>query len=410
MILLEQGTARAGRILDLGPAADLARRHGLDLAAIPQEPGLFLPAFYDPHFHWVQDHVRALPKTSLIEWLTTYTFPAEAKFADPEFAAAEAAVFWQRIVQTGTIGGLCYSSIHETALDAAMACAPEDFRIGNVLMTMNCPDTLCQTEAEAIRSVQACAERYGERYVCSPRFAPTTAPDVMRAAAQAAHQHACFQQTHLDETLAEIDWVLGLYRSRAGFESVSSYTDIYRRVGMLGPRTVFGHCIHVRDDEWRMLADSGSWIASCPTSNAPIEQLGLGSGLFDYEQAEAYNVPWALASDIGGGPFLSMLDVMQSFVQQNRAAGREASYSKALHRSTAKAAEACGMASDRGRLQPGAYFDAIRVPLPQAVLADHAAEHVLELLLGGIESREATDAFVLETYIRGESRYRSTEQ
>ena len=72
------------------------------------------------------------------------------------------------------------------------------------------------------------------------------------------------------------------------------------------------------DNEWKLLADSGSRIASCPSSNAPIEQLGIGSGLFDFEKAELMGVPEALVSDIGGGPFLSMFDVMRSFVLQNK--------------------------------------------------------------------------------------------
>ena len=241
--------------------------------------GLFLPPFYDMHFHWVQDDVREMPKTSLIEWLQQYTFPAESKFADQNYARRKAEYFWKRILGTGTVGGLCYSSLHEVALEEALHFARGEFRIGNVLMTMNSPDFLTQSEGEASELVAKLASRHGERYVCSPRFAPTTAPSVMKASAEAAKAHGCFQQTHLDETRAEIDWVLGIYRDIEGFEDVSSYTEIYDRCGMLGPKTVFGHCIHLDDLEWEMLAKSDSVIASCPTSNAPIEQFrsrGLG--------------------------------------------------------------------------------------------------------------------------------------
>jgi guanine deaminase len=253
--------------------------------------------------------------------------------------------------------------------------------------------------------LQRCAGRFGSRYVASPRFAPTAAPSVMRASAEAARGINGFQQTHLGETLAEIDWVLGIYRKIPGFEDVCNYTEIYDRVGMLGDQTVFGHCLHLTPEEWKLLADSGSRIASCPTSNAPVEQMGLGSGLFDYPTAESFGIPWSLASDIGGGPYLSMFDVMHSFVEQNRELGRsDATYTKALHRGTAKGAALMNL-PDRGVLRQGACFDAIRVPMPSGAFEAGPAEPVLAALLEQLPNRKASEKIVQETFIKGKSRY-----
>jgi len=398
-----------GKLLALGPAEAIAAEYSLDLNAIPFESGLYLPAFYDLHFHWVQDSVREMPKTSLLEWLAQYTFPTEAKFADPEFAEQAASVFWKRILSVGTIGGLCYSSIHETALEAALRHAPENFRIGNVLMTMNCPDYLQQTEAEAIASVERCAERFADRYVASPRFAPTTGPEVMAASAAAAKRFDCFQQTHLGETIPEIEWVLGMYHEMSGFEAVPSYTAVYDQVGMLGPKTVFGHCIHLSPEEWTLLAESDSIIASCPSSNAPLEMLGLGSGLFDFQMADRYGVRWSLCSDIGGGPFLSMFDVMESFVLQNKAAGTPASYIQALYRSSTKGAELLGLGETKGQLQPGYDFDVIRVPLAAEMADCEDPESLLESVVHSVQSREAYDALVEATIVRGEAVFVKSE-
>jgi len=405
VLMIDEG-ANQGRIFDLGEAGRVAVKYDLDLGALEKSQGLLMPAFYDTHFHWVQDDVREMPKASLIEWLNAYTFPEESRYGDRAFAKAKAAVFWKRILSVGTIGGLCYSSIHESALEEAMNVAPEDFKIGNVLMTMNCPANIMQTQAEAIRSVESLAERYGDRYICSPRFAPTTAPEVMSASAKAAEKHGCFQQTHLDETKNEIEWVLGIYRNLPGFEDVRHYTDIYNRVGLLGAKTVFGHCIYLEDTEWQLMAESGSRIASCPTSNAPIDQFGLGSGLFDFNKAESHGVPWALASDIGGGPFLSMFDVMQSFVAQNRAAGNLATtYTKALHRSTFKGACLMDLEDGRGKLAEGFYFDAIRVDMPKGDFRSGDAESMIEAVVEAIPSRTASDLCVKETYIKGRRRF-----
>jgi guanine deaminase len=412
LVLVDSNQGREGCIIAIGPVESVVTAYRLDPESLPASENanggkdLWLPAFFDTHFHWVQDAVREMPKYSLIEWLNTITFPEEAKYADAAYAEKKAASFWERILSLGTVGGLCYSSIHETALEAAFRHAPEDFYIGDVLMTMECPDYLQQGEAEAIAGLQRCAGRFGSRYVASPRFAPTAAPAVMRAAAEVARGIDGFQQTHLGETLAEIDWVLGIYRKIPGFEDVRTYTEVYHRVGMLGDQTVFGHCLHLRPEEWKLLADSGSRIASCPTSNAPVEQMGLGSGLFDYPTAEAYGIPWSLASDIGGGPYLSLFDVMHSFVKQNREAGRsDATFTKALYRATAQGAALMNL-PDRGVLREGACFDAIRVSMPTGVFPAGPAEPVLKALLEQIPDRRASEKIVLETFIKGASRFR----
>src|SRR5690606_22197023 len=132
----------------------------------------------------------------------------------------------------------------------------------------------------------------------------------------------CFKQTHLSETRAEIDFTLSLYREKfPEFKKVRSYTEIYEKVGMLGKRSPMGHAIHLSAAELKTLSQTKTAIVHCPTSNAPIKDLGLGSGLFDFRRTEKARVRWALGSDIGGGPFLCMLDVMRSFVEQNRRKG-----------------------------------------------------------------------------------------
>ena len=142
LILSESKGVSDGKIVAIGLSQELAAKFKINLSEIPINCELLMPALYDTHFHWVQDDVRDMPKTSLIEWLNLYTFPEEAKYANPEFAQDKAKQFWQSILSVGTIGGCCYSSTHEIALAEAFKYAPEDFYIGNVLMTMNCPDNL----------------------------------------------------------------------------------------------------------------------------------------------------------------------------------------------------------------------------------------------------------------------------
>ena len=393
-------------IVEVGEADAITRKRGWQLEEFAKLEGVILPAFYDVHFHWVQDDVRQKPKASLLEWLETHTFPEEARFSDYDYCEAKAAFFWSRIISTGTIGGLCYSSTHSTALDAAMRHAPEGFKIGNVLMNMSCPDYLIQSSEEAIQSVHNGANAYESRYCVTPRFAPTTSPDVMSEGARVAKDNGLFVQTHLCETTDEIQHTLNLYRDIPGFEDISSYTEIYARCDMLGPKTVMGHSIHFEQDEWDMLADSNTAIASCPTSNAPIEDLGLGSGLFDFEKAEEQGIRWALASDIGGGPYLCMFDVIDSFERQNRYAGKSGDHHiKALYRSTQAGAEILGLGDSRGNISAGKRLDCIQCVATHGIEPDATPASVLKAIISQVTERGQFEALVSATVVNGEALY-----
>lgn len=391
------------KILELSDSQAASQSHRLALEEIPFNEGLILPPFYDTHFHWVQDDVRDDPKVSLLEWLERYTFPEEARFGDPDYSEVKAKSFWSRIYSVGTVGGLCYSSIHNEALDAAMRHAPAGFAIGGALMTMNCPAFLRQTQSEAVQAIKYGAEKYGTRYCITPRFAPTTHPDVMKAGADIARENGLFQQTHLDETQAEIEWVLGIYEEFSDFDDVETYTEIYQRCGMLGPRTVMGHAIHLTQAELKMLSKTDTAIASCPTSNAPVEERGLGSGLFNFEQVEAAGIRWSLASDIGGGPYLSMFDVIDSFVRQNLEAGKmTATYTKALYRSTLAGAEILGVGGTRGNFAPGKSFDCIHCDFLETDAETDSAETLIPSAIALASIREERDSLVKTTILDGE--------
>ena len=83
------------------------------------------------------------------------------------------------------------------------------------------------------------------------------------------------------------------------------YTGIYEDYGLLGRKTLLGHCIHLNHRETRVLAETGSVAVFCPTSN-----LFLGSGLFDRERLMHAGVRIGVATDIGGGTSFGMLRTM----------------------------------------------------------------------------------------------------
>ncbi|MFT6631042.1 MAG: guanine deaminase [Bacteriovoracaceae bacterium] len=361
-----------------------------------------MPAFFDMHFHWVQDDVREMPKANLLDWLDNYTFPTEKKFQNKKFSKAKSQHFFERLTGVGTLGGACYSSIHEHALDDAMNAVTGDFVIGNVLMTMNSPKFLTQTKTEAINLVKKLAAKYKTRYALTPRFAIATDPETMLETSKIAKKQKCFMQSHLCETKNEIDFVTNMYKEKKGFEKIKSYTEIYKKVGMLGKRSIMGHGIHLQKDELEMLSITDTAIAHCPTSNAPIKEKGLGSGLFNFKLIEKNKIRWALGSDIGGGPVLSMFDVIRSFVDQNKKAGvTGATYKKALYRSTLAGAELLSLDKKKGNLDIGKEANFIVLPKIKDSEADNLEALMERYVNKGRKKRLSYDNLVEKVFYKG---------
>jgi guanine deaminase len=407
-VLVVSGAPGRARIEDVLSMEDAQKKYGKSMRSsntFDFRDSVILPGFFDMHFHWVQDEVRTMPKDSLLQWLERYTFPAETKFSDPEYSKKRARIFFERLSKVGTFGGAVFSSIHEGALSAAMKEAKGDFVIGNVLMTMNSPPELTQSEDAAIGLTKKLIKKYGKRLAFTPRFAISTSPRVMKEGARAADRARCFKQTHLSENLAEIEFTLKLYRGMPEFEKVKSYTEIYKKAGMLGSRALMAHGIHLSAEELKVLSKTRTAIVHCPTSNAPIEERGLGSGLFDFKKTERARVRWALGSDIGGGPVLSMFDVMQSFVEQNKRAGvKGASCIKALYRATLAGAEILGVSKYTGNFKKGKDATFLVVPMPRGDSSDSrgSGEKVLaRIFKEGARNRDLQDSLLKVSVLRG---------
>ncbi len=392
------------KILDYGNAKDILQKYENkgNTTVYLLEDQVIMPSFFDMHFHWVQDDVSLMPKASLLEWLDQYTFPAEAKFQSKKYSKNKAQHFFQKLTQTGTLGGACYSSIHEHALHDAFKYAQGDFIIGNVLMTQNSPKVLTQTPKEALKLTHKLARQYKDRYALTPRFAIATDGDTMRETSKVAKKYKTFMQTHLSETTAEIKFVTSLYKGLPEFKKIKSYTDIYKQVGMLGPRTIMGHGIHLSKDELLQLQKSKTAIAHCPTSNAPTKELGLGSGLFDFKKITKMNIPWALGSDIGGGPFLSMFDVMRSFVMQNNKAKiTGATFVKALYRSTLAGAKILKLDKKTGNFAKGKAGNFIVTPKPKGQFKK--SEDLLhQIIMPKSKMRKMYNHLPTQVYYQGE--------
>lgn len=280
---------------------------------------LILPGLVDTHCHYPQSAIIASFSRQLLDWLNDYTFPAESAFADPAVAARTADWFLGRLLAHGTTTAAVFPTVHAGSVDAFMAGA-EKRRLrmltGKVMMDRHAPPALCDTVAATERDCLALIERWhGKgrlRYCVTPRFAPTSTPAQLTLAGELYRSRPDLHvQSHLAESLDEIAWVKTL------FPAARDYLDVYDRHGLLGPRSIYGHCIHLSPDETARLAESGSAAAFCPTSN-----LFLGNGFFDHAAAIAAGIRVGLATDVGCGTSFSLIRTLHEAYKVSQATRR----------------------------------------------------------------------------------------
>ena len=322
---------RDGHVAECGPAPELLARLPAGTPLTDYRGKLILPGFVDTHVHYPQTDIIASHGEQLLEWLEKYTFPAERRFADPTHAAEVASFFCDQLLRNGTTTAAAFATVHAASVDALFEAArARRMRLitGKVLMDRNCPDALRDTAQGGYAESKALIERWHGRdrllYAVTPRFAPTSTPAQMQLAGQlfAAHP-GVFLQSHLAENHAEVAWVAQLY------PQARSYLDVYARHGQLGARAVFAHCIHLDETDRRRMADTGTAMSFCPTSN-----LFLGSGLFDLRGARELGVRVGLGTDIGAGTSFSMLQTMNEAYKVLQLAGQSLSAAGAFHLAT----------------------------------------------------------------------------
>ncbi|MBA3479684.1 MAG: guanine deaminase [Lautropia sp.] len=315
---------------------------------------LLLPGFIDTHVHSPQLDVIASHGTELLDWLDTYTFPAEMRFADAAEAQAGSERFLDALLAHGTTSAAVYPTVHKVSADRLFACADaRGMRLitGKVLMDRHAPAALRDDVAQAERDCIDLIERWhGKRrlsYAVTVRFAPSSTPQQLEMAGRlCATVPGVYLQTHVAENRDEVRMAHRL------FPQARSYLDVYARAGLVNSRSIFAHGIWLDDEDRALLRDTGAQIAHSPSSN-----LFLGSGLFDWRAALDADVAVSIASDVGGGTSLSMIRTMADAYRVQAMAGQRLTAWKALHAVTLGSAAALGLQAEIGSLETGTTAD-----------------------------------------------------
>ena len=353
------------RVLAAGAWSDLAPRFGS--GPVEHLPGrIIAPGFVDMHIHFPQTDVIGSPADGLLPWLENYTFPHEKRFVAPDYSAQVAQFFIAELLRNGVTTALAFATSHPASAQALFVEAQHhQMRLitGKVLQDRHSPDGVRDDTEQSLIDTEALIQRWHgvDRlgYAITPRFAPTSTPEQLRGAGElAARYPGVWIQSHVAENLDEIRWAHEL------FPASRSYLSVYDDFGLLRERAVYAHCIHLDEHDRALMRDTGAVAAVSPTSN-----LFLGSGFFDYAEADRVGMGYGLASDVGGGtsfsPFHTMLAAYYVGREGQAKRGLSLSPQHLWWQHTAGAAKALGLAGVVGNLQPGCEADFI-VLNPQA--------------------------------------------
>ncbi len=357
-LLIEDG----GRIAWVGAFGE---RPNLPANVVDLRPCVITPGFVDTHLHFPQTRVIGSASGPLLPWLEQTVFPEEARFRDETYARAVAAELVRALAAAGTTTAAIFSSSDERATAAlfeALAASGLRAIAGLTLMDQSGPEALLVPRAEAMAASARLADAWHGfdrgrlSFAVTPRFALSCSRGLMEDAARFAHDRGLVVQTHVSENVDEGEATL------AAHPYAEHYVGVYDAVGLLGPRTVLAHAIHVSPREWDLVRERGATVAHCPDSN-----FFLGSGRMRLRDALLRGIAVGLGSDVAAGRSFDMRRAIAYAHDNALCVGARAEPSDLFTLATLGGARALGLDAVTGSLTAGKDADFLVIELPPYV-------------------------------------------
>ncbi len=321
---------------------------------------IVMPGLVMPHTHLCQTLFRGLADgRALLAWLQDRIWPLEAAL-DPESLRVSALLGGAELLRSGTTAILDMGTVRHT--DAIFeACRQLGLRatIGKAMMDTGAevPPALRDTADVALDESLALADRWhGQaegrlRYAMAPRFVLSCSEPLLKDTVAAARARGLRLHTHASENPDE----LAAVKAITGRSNVA-YLD---HVGMTGPDVVLAHCIWLGDEEEALLAETGTSVAHCPSSN-----LKLASGFARVPALLERGINVGLAAD--GAPCNNNLDPfvemrLAALIHLPRFGPAALPPATVVRMATIGGAQALGLADEIGSLERGKKADVIVV-------------------------------------------------
>ena len=334
------------------------------LPVVDNDGSMIIPGLTDLHVHAPQFSFRGLGMDlELLDWLNTHTFPEEAKYADIGYAQCAYHAFVNDVRKGPNTRAVVFATSHVPATIVLMDMLEASglvTMVGKVNIDRNSHAELQEASAEVstektVAWLDAVSGKYRNTLpILTPRFIPACSDALMRMIAGMQREWGLPVQSHLSESLDEVEWV------RTLCPEASSYADAYRRLGVMasGARCIMAHCVHSYGEEMDILAETGTFVAHCPQSNT-----NLSSGIAPVRKFLDRGLRVGLGSDVAGGSDTSILRVMADAVRVSKlywrlvdSGDRPLSVAEAFYLGTLGSGSFFGKV---GSFEPGYEFDAV---------------------------------------------------
>lgn len=323
-----------------------------------------MPGFIQPHIHLCQTLFRNLADDlELLDWLSQRIWPLEAAH-DEESLYLSAQLGIQELLASGTTTILDMATVHHTnAIFQAVRDTGIRANVGKCLMDHpdTCHPSLRQDSDAALAEARSLFEIWhGEadgriQVSYAPRFVVSCTPELLEKVRDLAASQGALIHTHSSENQKEVEMV----RELVG-EDNAAYLH---KLGLMSPRLVLAHCIWLSEQEMTHLAETGTHVTHCPSSN-----LKLASGFAKVPEMLAAGINVALAAD--GAPCNNNLSALQemrlaALMHKPGRGPRTLPASQVLDMATLHGARALGLEAEIGSIAPGKKADLIALDLNQ---------------------------------------------
>jgi 5-methylthioadenosine/S-adenosylhomocysteine deaminase len=361
----------AGRIVALLPSGE-ARSRFAARATVELPRHVLLPGLVNLHCHSAMALLRGLADDlPLMEWLSKHMWPAEAKHVSDEFVHDGSLLAMAEMLRGGVT---CVSDMYFFPEATARAALRAGMRAMLGVIAVEFPSAYAADAAGYITKGLATRDAYrGEPLLdfCLAPHAPYTVGDeTLRRIAVLAEELDVPIHTHVHETRGEIEESLAKHGLRP--------LERLRRLGLVGPRLISAHAVHLQPAEIDLMAREGVRVAHCPSSN-----LKLASGIAPVAEMQAHGIVVGVGTD--GAASNNRLDVMTEMrtaaLLAKGASGNAAAVGAhaALRMATLDGAVAMGLESSIGSIEPGKWADlaAIELDAPETLPCYDPVSHVV---------------------------------
>jgi 5-methylthioadenosine/S-adenosylhomocysteine deaminase len=344
-----------GRILAVGPAAEVERAHRAR-QVLDAGGGLVLPGLINAHTHAAMVMFRGIADDlKLMEWLQRYIFPAEARNVSAEFVKAGTRLAAVEMIRSGTT---TFADMYYFEDQVAEAAKEAGLRVvaGETLIDFPAPDN--KTRAEAVAYIERFLARWAGDPLVVAAVAPHSVylggPETLRTAKALADKYGAPLLIHVQETQDEQRQVQERFGKTA--------TQHLRDLGFLRKGVVAAHGVWLSPQDRATLKEANVGVVHCPQSN-----MKLASGAAPVAEMLREGLRLGLGTDgAASNNDMDMFEEMDTAALLAKLASSDPTAAPAaavLEMATLGGARALGMEDRLGSLEPGKRADLIVVSL-----------------------------------------------